>query len=162
MISRPFSSGRDTVTGCGDRVGPEGSGAAGPRGAHVHSVPAVSVPHGLWPTTTGLVAGSSRSLSPHGSQGGRLKPEVRVRWGRPGPGAPGRGSPLGPRLLVTAGSLQVLPRARCHPSSAFASLPCLLVCLLAGRWLDLGPLRSPRTPPHLETITCLCLQGPLV
>lgn len=148
------------VTSCGDRVGPEG--AAGPRGADVHSVSAVSVPHGLWPTTTGLVAGSSRSLSPHSSRGRRLKPEVRVRWGRPGPGAPGRGSPLVPRLLATAGSLHALPRACCRPSSAFASLPCLLVCLLAGRWLYLGPLRSPRTPPHLETVTCLRPQGPLV
>ena len=123
---------------------------------------AVSVPHGLWPTTTGLVAGSSRSLLPHGSRGRRLKPEVRVRWGRPGLRALGRSSPLVPRLLVTAGALHALPWACCRPSSAFASLPCLLVCLLAGRWLDLGPLRSPRTPPHLETVSCLCLQGSLV
>lgn len=32
------------VTSCGDRVGPEGEGAAGPRGADVHSVSRVGAP----------------------------------------------------------------------------------------------------------------------
>ena len=81
-----------------------------------------------------MVAGNSRSLSPHGSPGGRLKPEVRVRWGHPGPGAPGRGPPLVSRLLVTASVLQALPRALCRSSPVFASSP-LPACLPLSRTL---------------------------